>query len=101
MGFARSLNFSHFSGIINGGLPLQIKSGPGVLRAIVINSATTAGMILLTDGTTTVTTATIASILPTSGTTAVPNDAIYDVRFNVGLVIQVTVGTMDLTVVWE
>lgn len=102
MSYFRSFLYAHFSGSINSGNPLQIKSGPGVLRAVCLNTiGASPAQITLSDGIVGASPVTIAMILPAASSTACPNDAIFDLRFNAGLVIQGNGASMDITVMYE
>lgn len=75
----------------------QVKSGPGVLKRIVVNTPVSAGSIGLIDGTSG-TTVTIGAIVSTADLK--PYFVDFDVRFSTGLRI-VTAQAQDITVVWE
>lgn len=76
-----------------------VKSGPGILRALVVNTPAASATITVYDNTagsgTKIATITLPATLLAQG----PISAVYDVAFTVGLTI-VTTGTCDLTVSW-
>lgn len=101
MSYRDNLQYSHFAGAISSAT--QIKANPGVLHTLTINTVgATVGAIILQDGIVGVgSPPTIAVITPVANTTVAPLDCIYDVRFNVGLIISGSGATMDVTVSWE
>lgn len=80
-------NYSHFSGA---GGPTTIKSGPGLLHTVTVNTFVAASAITLTDGANT-----IAVITPTA-----PGEFTFDCAFNTNLQITI-VGAQDVTVNWQ
>ncbi|MBA2285828.1 MAG: hypothetical protein H0W02_10115 [Ktedonobacteraceae bacterium] len=77
----------------------QIKTGPGVLHAIVVNKPVAAGVIELDDA--------LSHVAPVIGTITVPATATnpftatYDIAFATGLSITTSGATQDITVVWK
>lgn len=76
-----------------------IKTGPGILHAIVINTPV-AGTLEADDALTN-TAPVIAIITIGTATAMAPFSAIYDVAFSTGLTIKITTGAMDATIVWK
>lgn len=101
MSAIKSYLYAHFSGAINGGAQLQIKNGPGVLHAVVLNTVgATPAVVAFGDGVVG-SVSVITGINAVANSTACPNDAIFDIRFNVGLVVQGNGAGQDITVVYE
>ena len=77
-----------------------VKTGAGVLHAIIVNTPVGSGVVEMDDALTHTTpkigTITFPATLLNNG----PNPAIYDIAFSTGLSITTT-GTMDITVVWK
>lgn len=76
-----------------------VKTGPGILHAIVINTPV-AGTLEADDALTN-TAPVIAIITIGTATAMAPFSAIYDVAFATGLTIKITTGAMDATIVWK
>lgn len=76
-----------------------VKTGPGILHAIVINTPV-AGTLEADDALTN-TAPVIAIITIGTATAMAPFSAIYDVAFSTGLTIKITTGAMDATIVWK
>lgn len=97
-GFTRpTFKYSHQTGALTN---VQVKSGPGVLRAITINTTgATVGAITLADNTVPNSSNPIAVITPVASTT--PYTLQYDIGFNNGLVITGSGSTVDLTVSYQ
>lgn len=88
-------NYTHLAGT---GTTL-IKTGPGVLHAIVVNTPV-AGTLEADDALTN-TTPVIAIQTVGTATAMPPFSVIYDVQFTTGLTIKITTGAMDATIVWK
>lgn len=76
-----------------------VKTGPGILHAIVVNTPV-AGTIEADDALTN-TTPVIAILTIGTATAMAPFSAIYDVEFSTGLTIKITTGASDVTIVWR
>jgi hypothetical protein len=79
-----------------------IKTGAGVLKGIIINSATSGATINLSDNTATAGTAIIGQwTLPTVGTSTLPVVMLLPaVEFSTGLYVTLT-GTINITLLWK
>jgi hypothetical protein len=88
-------NYTHLAGT---GTTL-VKTGPGILHAIVINTPV-AGTLEADDALTNTTP--VIGILTVGTATAMPPFSVpYDVAFTTGLTIKITTGAMDATIVWK
>lgn len=95
-GFTRpTFKYSHQAGSV---ASTQIKTGPGVLRAVTVGTTgATPGTITLADNTVPNTTTPITIIVPAANSNAVTYE--FDVGFNTGLTYTaVTATTADVTV---
>jgi hypothetical protein len=95
-GFSRPIfKYSHQAGAV---ASTQIKTGPGVLRAITVGTTgATPGTITLADNTVPNTTNPITIVVPAASSNAVTYE--YDIGFNSGLVYTNVGGTTaDVTV---
>lgn len=95
-GFARPLfKYAHFAGAT---ASTVIKTGPGVLRAVTLNTVgATPGTITLADVATATTTPAIAIVADTASQTPVTLE--FDIGFNTGLAFTNTGGTTaDVTI---
>lgn len=97
-GFTRPLfKYSHQTGALTN---VQVKSGPGALRAVTINTTgATVGAITLADNTVPNSTNPIAVITPVASTS--PLTLQYDINFNTGLVVTGSGSTVDLTISYQ
>jgi hypothetical protein len=75
-----------------------VKTGPGVLHAVVVNTPTSTGTIELDDALTN-TTPIIGKMLFAAA--IAPFTVVYDVAFSTGLSVTVAVATVDATIVWK
>ncbi len=75
-----------------------VKTGSGVLHAVVVNTPTSTGTIELDDALTN-TTPIIGKMLFAAG--IAPFTVVYDVAFATGLSVTVAVATVDATIVWK
>jgi hypothetical protein len=76
-----------------------VKTGPGVLHAIVVNTPTATATIELDDALTNTTPIIGKQLMPT--TAANPFTVVYDVAFTTGLSVTVAIATVDATIVWK
>lgn len=89
-----TFKYSHQAGAVTN---VQIKSGPGILRLVTINtSGATVGAVTLADNTVPNSSNPIAVITPVASTA--PMYIEFDIGFNNGLVITGGGSTMDVTV---
>lgn len=72
-----------------------IKTGPGIVMAIVVNTHTT-GSIILYDNTSAAATKIINGYAYATGSQVIP----LGIRFNTGLFADIT-GTQDITILWN
>lgn len=79
---------------------LLVKTGPGILHAIIINTPVASGVIEFDDALTNTTPIIGKITLPGTLLSDGPKMATYDVAFSTGLSITTT-GTMDITIVWK
>lgn len=93
--FIGGYNYTHLAGT---GTTL-IKTGPGVLHAIIVNTPV-AGTLEADDALTN-TTPVIAIMTVGTATAMPPFNVTYDVGFSTGLTIKITTGAMDATIVWK
>lgn len=78
-----------------------VKTGPGILHSIIINTYGASATIEFDDALTH-TSPVIGSItLPSTITSAIPISLEYDVQFSTGLSITTGTATLDITVVWK
>ncbi len=75
-----------------------VKTGPGVLHAVVVNTPTSTGTIELDDALTN-TTPIIGKMLFAAAIP--PFTVVYDIAFSTGLSVTVAVATVDATIVWK
>jgi hypothetical protein len=75
-----------------------VKTGPGVLHAVVVNTPTSTGTLELDDALTN-TSPIIGKMLFAAA--IAPFTAVYDVEFTTGLSVTVGVATIDATIVWK
>lgn len=88
-------NYTHLAGT---GTTL-VKTGPGILHAITVNTPV-AGTLEADDALTNTTP--VIAILTVGTATAMPPFGVpYDVAFTTGLTIKITTGAMDATIVWK
>ena len=88
-------NYTHLAGT---GTTL-IKTGPGLLHAIVVNTPV-AGTLEADDALTNTTP--VIAIMTVGTVTAMPPFTVtYDTVFSTGLTIKITTGAMDATIVWR
>lgn len=102
MSFRESVTFFHIP-VTTTIAATQIKSNPGVLHTIVLNTVgATPAVITISDGTLSSSTV-IAVITSIANTTVAPLTAYYDIRFNVGLVLSAiaNTNTVDATICYE
>ncbi len=76
-----------------------VKTGPGILHAVIVNTPTATGTIELDDALTNTTPIIGKMLMPT--TAANPFTVVYDVAFSTGLSVTVAVATVDATIVWK
>lgn len=76
-----------------------VKTGPGILHAIVVNKPTSTGTIEADDALTNTTP--IIGILGAFAASIAPFTVVYDVAFSTGLSVTVAVATVDATIVWK
>lgn len=79
---------------------LLVKTGPGVLHAITINTPVASGTIEFDDALTNTTPIIGKITLPATLLSDGPKNTIYDIGFSTGLSITTT-GTMDITIAWK
>lgn len=103
MGWKKSFSYLH----IPAGTPgnIQVVTGPGVLHSVVFNTVgVTPLQLTMYDGLVAniLSLTGFAMILPTATTSVVPSTALFDLRFAVGLIAQISgTTTMDLTIAYE
>lgn len=78
-----------------------VKTGPGILHAIIINSHGASATIEFDDALTHTTPVMGIITLPSTITSAIPISLEYDVKFSTGLSITTGTATLDITVVWK
>lgn len=76
-----------------------VKTGPGILHAVIVNTPTATGTIELDDALTNTTPIIGKMLMP--ATAANPFTVVYDVAFSTGLSVTVAVATVDATIVWK
>lgn len=76
-----------------------VKTGPGILHAIVVNKPTSTATIEVDDALTNTTP--IIGILGAFAASIAPFTVVYDVAFSTGLSVTVGVATVDATIVWK
>lgn len=76
-----------------------VKTGPGVLHAIVVNKPTSTATIEADDALTNTTP--VIGILGAFAASIAPFTVVYDVAFTTGLSVTVGVATVDATIVWR
>lgn len=76
-----------------------VKTGPGILHAIVVNKPTSTATIEADDALTNTTP--IIGILGAFAASIAPFTVVYDVAFTTGLSVTVGVATVDATIVWK
>ena len=76
-----------------------VKTGPGVLHAIVVNKPTSTATIEADDALTNTTP--VIGILGAFAASIAPFTVVYDVAFSTGLSVTVGVATVDATIVWK
>ncbi len=76
-----------------------VKTGPGVLHAVIVNKPTATATIELDDALTNTTP--IIGLLAAFAASIAPFSLIYDVAFTTGLSVTVGVATVDATIVWK
>ena len=77
----------------------QIKTGPGILHAIVVNKPTSTATIEADDALSNTTP--VIAILGAFAASIAPFQLIYDVEFTTGLSVTVGTATVDATIVWR
>ncbi len=77
-----------------------VKSGAGILAAIIINKPLASGVIKIDDATSDTTPVIGTITLPATLLQDGPKVGIYNIAFNVGLTIVTSGATQDITVVW-
>lgn len=98
MGWSESFNNFHFNGAVSA---TQLKATSGVLHVVVLNQVgATPAAITISDGTVASSTP-IAVITAAANTTVCPISAVYDVRFNIGLVVSGGGAGQDTTITFE
>ena len=75
-----------------------VKTGPGVLHAVIVNTPTSTGTLELDDAITNTTPIIGKMLFPAA---CPPLTAIYDVAFTTGLSATVAIATIDATIVWK
>lgn len=75
-----------------------VKTGPGILHAVIVNTPTSTGTLELDDALTNTTPIIGKMLFPAA---CPPLTAVYDVEFNTGLSATVAVATIDATIVWK
>lgn len=86
-----SYNYVHLTAIA----ATQVRTGPGILRSITINDATTSAVVTVYDNTTAATPIAIIDAGTFMGTLQ------YDANFLTGLRIVISGATPDITVCWS
>lgn len=76
-----------------------VKTGPGILHAVIVNTPTATATIELDDALTNAAPIIGKLLMPT--TAANPFTVPYDVAFSTGLSVTVAVATVDATIVWK
>src|SRR6266571_4717443 len=76
-----------------------VKTGPGVLHAVIVNKPTATATIELDDAITNTTP--IIGLLAAFAASIAPFSLIYDVAFTTGLSVTVGTATVDATIVWK
>ncbi len=76
-----------------------VKTGPGVLHAVIVNKPTATATIELDDALTNTTP--IIGLLAAFAASIAPFSLIYDVAFTTGLSVTVGTATVDATIVWK
>jgi hypothetical protein len=76
-----------------------IKTGPGVLHAVVVNKPTSTATLELDDALTNTTP--IIGLHGAYPASIAPFTVVYDVAFTTGLSVTVGVATIDATIVWR
>jgi hypothetical protein len=76
-----------------------VKTGPGILHAIVVNKPTSTATIEADDALTNTTP--VIGILGAFAASIAPFSVIYDVAFSTGLSVTVGTATVDATIVWK
>jgi hypothetical protein len=76
-----------------------VKTGPGILHAVIVNKPTATATIELDDALTNTTPIIGIMLMPT--TAANPFTVVYDVAFSTGLSVTVAIATVDATIVWK
>ena len=76
-----------------------VKTGPGILHAVVVNTPTATATLELDDALTNTTPIIGKMLMPT--TAANPFTVVYDTAFSTGLSVTVAVATIDATIVWK
>lgn len=77
----------------------QVKTGPGILHAIVVNKPTSTATIEADDALSN--TSPVIGILGAFAASIAPFTVVYDVAFTTGLSVTVGVATVDATIVWK
>jgi hypothetical protein len=86
---------------IVGAATTLIKSGPGSLYAIVINTPISSATVEMDDALTHTTPKIGTVTVPATITAYGPSTLVYDVAFNTGLSITTTGSSFDITVIWK
>lgn len=86
----KTYNAFHSSGVAGG----TIKSGPGILHTVLVNTPVAGGTVTLQDGGVTI------ALITVPATAGNPFELTYDVQFFSNLSISVTGAGMDVTVSW-
>lgn len=76
-----------------------VKTGPGILHAVIVNTPTATATIELDDALTNTTPIIGKMLMPTTASN--PFTVVYDVAFSTGLSVTVAVATVDATIVWK
>jgi len=92
----------NYLNIVAGRTTTTVKTGAGLLHAIIFNSVATATNTTTVYDNTAASGTKIATITPVATTTNIPQTAIYDVKFSTGLtLITETANGADMTIVYR
>ena len=93
--------FSYLN-IVAGQATTTVKSGSGLLHAIVFNSVATATNTTTVYDNTAASGTKIATITPVATTTGIPNTVVYNAKFSTGLtIITATANGADMTIIYR
>ena len=88
--------------IVAGQATTAVKTGAGLLHAIVFNSVATATNVTTIFDNSAASGTKIATITPVATTTQIPNTVIYDAKFSTGLtVLTATANSADMTIIYR